>query len=422
MELYPYQKEILENSKDLKRVAYYMEMGTGKTFVASERIKHLPVEEHIVVCQKSKVQDWIDHFVKYYPEFNVINLTKPPTKRKVIHDGGGNICVGVINYELFWRKPHYVPMSSWSLTLDESSLVGNDKAKQTKFIMKLKPDYLTLLSGTPTGGKYEKLWTQLKMLGYPYDKKTYYDLYVIQKTILTSWGVKMKVPTGRYKNVERLIKTCGSYNCFFLKTEDVLDLPEQNFVPILVQSTPEYNHFVKDRVVKIDDKEIVGDTTFTKLLGERQLCGHLNYNKLVSFSDILESTSDRLIVFYNFKDELAELVKLVEKDKRPISFVNGDKRDLTAYENEDNSVTFIQFAAGARGLNLQKANKIVYFSPPLSADLYAQSQKRIHRLGQRDNCFYFKMVTKKSVEEKIYEALERGIDYDTKLFSGDGDE
>lgn len=372
------------------------------------------MEEHIVVCQKSKVDDWVDHFIKYYPEYTVIDLTR--AKNQVRHNGG-DVCVGVINYELFWRRPEYVPKYKYSLTLDESSLIGNDSAKQTKFIMSLKPEYLILLSGTPTGGKYEKLWSQLKMLGYPTDKKSYYNKYIVQRTIVTAGGLKLKVPTGQYKNVEDLIAMLRRYNCFFLKTEDVLDLPEQTFIPINVEPIFQYKKFVKDRIVKIGDKEIVGDTTFTKLLGERQLCGQFNLNKLVSFKDILDSTDDRLIVFYNFKDELTELVEVT--GKRPMSFVNGDKRDLTAYDNESDSVTFIQYQAGARGLNLQKANKIVYFSPTLSADLYAQSQKRIHRIGQTGTCFYFKLVTGGSVEEKIYKALARGVDYDAKLFEED---
>ena len=412
MELYPYQKEILEQSKDMRKVAYYMEMGTGKTFVASEKIKSIPAEEHIVVCQKSKVDDWVNHFIEHYPEFTVIDLTKP-MNRQVRHNGG-DICVGVINYELFWRRPEYEPKHDYSLTLDESSLIGNASTKQTKFIMGLKPEYLILLSGTPTGGKYEKLWTQLKMLGYTKNKREYYDRYIVQRTIMTAGGVKLRIPTGTYKNVEHLMHNLHKYNCFFLKTEDVLDLPEQTFIPIEVKPVAAYNKFVKDRIVQINDKEIVGDTTFTKLLGERQLCGQFNLNKLVSFKDILDSTDDRLIVFYNFNDELKELVNIT--GKRPMSFVNGEKRDLTAYENESDSVTFIQYKAGSMGLNLQKANKIIYFSPPLSADNYAQSQKRIHRLGQTGTCFYYKMITKGSVEEKIYKALDRGVDYELRLF------
>lgn len=48
--------------------------------------------------------------------------------------------------------------------------------------------------------------------------------------------------------------------------------------------------------------------------------------------------------------------------ERPCSIINGEKNDLTAYDQYENSITFIQYQAGSMGVNLQKANKIIYFS------------------------------------------------------------
>lgn len=75
MKLYDYQMDILEKTADLKKVAYYLDMGLGKTFVGSEKMKQLKRPINFVVCQKSKVADWVNHFKTYYPEFNVFNLT-----------------------------------------------------------------------------------------------------------------------------------------------------------------------------------------------------------------------------------------------------------------------------------------------------------------------------------------------------------
>ena len=71
------------------------------------------------------------------------------------------------------------------------------------------------------------------------------------------------------------------------------------------------------------------------------------------------------------------------------------------------------------GLNLQKANKIIYYSLPLSSELFEQSKKRIHRIGQEKPCFYYMMICKNSVEEKILAALEMRKDYTEKLFEKD---
>ena len=45
--------------------------------------------------------------------------------------------------------------------------------------------------------------------------------------------------------------------------------------------------------------------------------------------------------------------------ERPVSVINGQRKDLTCYEKDQDSVTLIQYQAGAMGLNLQKSNKII---------------------------------------------------------------
>ena len=39
LKLYDFQKQILNMTKDRNRVAYYLDMGLGKTFVGSEKRK-----------------------------------------------------------------------------------------------------------------------------------------------------------------------------------------------------------------------------------------------------------------------------------------------------------------------------------------------------------------------------------------------
>ena len=111
-------------------------------------------------------------------------------------------------------------------------------------------------------------------------------------------------------------------------------------------------------------------------------CGIYSEAKLKAFTDLVESTEDRLVVFYNFTEEMDAMRKIVNEMKREYSLVNGSRKDLTCYEEFNDSITFIQYQAGAMGLNLQKANKIIYFTLPLSSELYEQSKKRIHRIGQ----------------------------------------
>ena len=162
--------------------------------------------------------------------------------------------------------------------------------------------------------------------------------------------------------------------------------------------------------------ELVGDSLLSYRLYQRQLCTAYNPNKLDAFKDILDSTQDRLIVFYSFNCELEILKKTCENRNRPCSIVNGSIKDLTAYEQESNSVTLVQYQAGSMGLNLQKANKIVYFSLTESAEMWMQAHKRIHRIGQDNPCFYYILICKDSIEELILDCLDRGVDFTNELF------
>lgn len=420
MELYKHQKEALEITKNQNRVAFYHDMGLGKTFTGAEKMMQLGAKVNLVICQKSKIDDWIEHLKSNYPDCLVLDLTNSTGLELMLNDAIYDIKVGVINYELAFRRKELLQLKDFTLMLDESSLIQNEQAKRSKFILKMQPANVILLSGTPTGGKYEKLWSQLHLLGWNISKKMFYNHYV-DYHYDNSNGFPLMIIDG-YKNEDRLKRKMRQYGCHFLKTYEVFDLPEQIHQTISISTTKEYRKFRKDAIVTVGGMELVGDTTLTKMLYERQLCGAYNADKLEAFRDLIESTNDRLIVFYNFNTELDILQDIMFKEypEKPISWVNGKNKILARYEDSDNSITFIQYQAGAMGLNLQKANKIVYFTPPLSSELFEQSKKRIHRIGQDKPCFYYYLTCKGSVEEKIYKTLEMRKDYTEALFENGG--
>lgn len=423
LELFPHQKEALEVTATNNKCAYYHDMGLGKTYTGGEKLIQLGAKVNLVVCQKSKIDDWVEHFKSNYSygvnAVNIFDLTKKTDYDYLFKALQVNVCknILVINYELVWRRPELLKLKDFTLMLDESSLIQNDTAKRTKFISKLQFSNLILLSGTPTGGKYENLYSQLKLLGYNISKRLFYDSY-IQYHYDKRQGFPLMIIDG-YKNVERLKRKMREYGCHFLKTEEVLDLPEQTFIPVKVESSKEYRKFKKDRVVEVDGTQLIGDTTLTQMLYERQLCGAYSRDKLEAFKDLLESTSDRVIVFYNFNLELDQLTAICEELHRAVSVVNGQTKDLTAYENCSDSVTFIQYQAGAMGLNLQLSQRIVYYTPPLSSELYEQSKKRIHRIGQTGTCYYYNLIVEDSIEERIYKVLAMRRDYTDALFESE---
>ena len=409
---------------------------------------------NLVICQKSKVQDWVDHFKTYYATHDkdfcaeelifdltdkkqlerfLAEATEATTVDYITDEWTGQayaqenlypfMMIGVINYDLIFRRPQFKQLNDFTLMLDESSLIQNENAKRSKFILDMHPANIILLSGTPSSGKYENLWTQLHLLGWKISQDTYNKQYINWKlTEDDGSGFRHKIvdKADPYKNVDRLKMKMREHGAVFMKTEECFDLPEQTFIQVNCETTKEYKKFKKNSIITLqtDEKEVelVGDTTLTKMLYLRMLCGQYNQNKLEAFTDLLTSTQDRLIVFYNFNEELNQLKKVAEFLERPISEVNGHVKDLSAYETEDNSITFVQFQAGSMGLNLQKANKIIYFTLPLVSEHFEQSKKRIHRIGQTNTCFYYLMICKNSIEEEIQKTLEMRRDYNDELF------
>lgn len=402
--LMPHQVEALKAVEDYRRCAFYYDCGLGKTFMGAEKAVAFGIKI-LVICQKSKIADWMDHFTEYYGE-KAFDLTKAGELIEFLASDG----VGVINYDLAFRRPQLASLTKFTLLLDESSLIQNETAKRSKFILsKLKPENVILLSGTPVSGKYELLWSQCYLLGWKISKELFYRQYV-------EYGLSRDgypIITG-YKNVERLKRKLREYGAVFKKTEEVLTLPEQMFIDIKVPESKEYNTFRKDRIITIGGETLVGDTTLTNLLYQRQLCGIYSEAKMEALKDLLESTSERLIVFYNFTAEMENIRALCAELGKPVSIVNGDIKDFTAYENNSDSVTMVQYQAGAYGLNLQKAQRIVYYTPPLSTELFEQSKKRIHRIGQKQTCFYYQL--KCGIEYHIYDTLALKKDYTDELF------
>lgn len=407
--LYPHQEKVLDDTYERKNVAYYLDMGLGKTFVGSEKLWELNTPYNLVVVPASQVQEWCQHFNKFYNEYyTVIKYDKrveiPPES------------VVVISYDRLWRRPELANLTNYTLMLDESSMIQNDQSKRSKFILEnLQPDNVILLSGTPTGGKYEKLWSQMKLLGWDIDKWHFHRRYT-EAYKNANWGGW--TVTG-YKNVDNLKKKMDEYGAVFMKTDEVFELPDQNYIEVKIPQSPEYKNFEKHRVIHYQGQRIKGDTSAGYQYGMMLFGGAYSKNKIARLKEMLESTDDRLIIFYTYKQEFEVLKKMVKSLKKPMSYINGDGVDKKNYETKSDSVTLVQYQSGAMGHNLQLANKIIYFSPTNNPEHWMQSLKRVHRIGQDRPVFYYLMETVDSVDTKRYESVKLGQAYTDELFKKD---
>lgn len=409
--LMEHQKQALASVEHFASCAFYHDMGLGKTFTGAEKLMSFGRALNLVVCQKSKVSDWLEHFRAYYP-IAAYDLTQKRELSAYLSAGAG---VGVINYELLIRRPELQKLCQLAVIFDESSMLKNEVSKRTKCALALKATNVVLLSGTPVGGKYEELWSQCRLLGWRISKDEFWARFICYKEWSPApYANPIKLVTG-YKNVSELKQRLREHGAHFLMSNEVLSLPAQIFQTIKVKPCKQYANFMATGLAEVNGLELMGDTPLKKLLYARELCAVYCPEKLRAFEDWLNSTSGRLVVFYNFTGEL-DALKAVVGNTRPISIINGAQKDLTAYERAHDSITFIQYQAGALGLNLQLANHVGYFSLPLSSELFEQSKKRVHRIGQSKTCFYYLFICRDTIEEQIYTTLQKRKDYTLRLF------
>ena len=406
IELYDYQKGKVRT----RNTALFWKMGRGKTYGGLDRAEQYGSKKILIVCQKSKIEDWIeavrDFYGEYEPIYNLRNKTAQNAFLEV-----DNMVTGIINYDLLHRRKELLHLVDFTLILDESSLISNPKAKRTKAICRLRPDHVVLLSGTPDKGKYEELVTQCQLLGWRITKAEFWDKYVKWRYNTQIAPIPIPIVYG-YKNIDDLLYNLKIRGAEWLDEDG--SLPNQLEEVIRVPLSTAYKKFDQEELIEVDGKTLLGDSSLSKLLYLRQLCGMYCTEKLEAFKDLIDGCSDRIIVFYNFTEELTRLKPMV--GDRPVSIINGQTKDLQAYNEFDDSITFVQYQAGAMGLNLQKANYEIMFTLPLSSELFEQAKKRIHRIGQTKDCFYYYMICKGSVEEKIYKTLLKRKDYSAKLF------
>ncbi|MFA7030312.1 MAG: helicase-related protein, partial [Candidatus Cloacimonadaceae bacterium] len=76
----------------------------------------------------------------------------------------------------------------------------------------------------------------------------------------------------------------------------------------------------------------------------------------------------------------------------------------------------IQSKSGNAGLDLTVTNNVVFYTMPESYIVYHQCKSRIRRIGQEQECNYYHMICRDTVEERVYDSLKRKKSFSTRLF------
>lgn len=95
-----------------------------------------------------------------------------------------------------------------------------------------------------------------------------------------------------------------------------------------------------------------------------------------------------------------------------------ERGDLLAKFNNPTSEHFLfvlSTKAGGLGLNLQTADTVIIYDSDWNPAQDAQAMARAHRIGQKFEVKVLRLVTAKSVEEKIYAAAQHKMNIDNKV-------
>ena len=86
-------------------------------------------------------------------------------------------------------------------------------------------------------------------------------------------------------------------------------------------------------------------------------------------------------------------------------------------QNENIKVFLISLKAGGTGLNLVGADMVIHYDPWWNLSAENQATDRTYRIGQKRNVQVYKLITKNSIEEKIYELQQRKAELADNMLS-----
>ena len=148
------------------------------------------------------------------------------------------------------------------------------------------------------------------------------------------------------------------------------------------------------------------------------VCGDLKFGRTVH-SLITAMSKYENIKFVLISPKELEIPDYIRKDvleKNNIEYFKltgqtkvEDRMDLVnKFNNNENIKVFlISLKAGGTGLNLIGADMVIHYDPWWNLSAENQATDRTYRIGQKRNVQVYKLITKNSIEEKIYNLQER---------------
>ena len=424
--------------KWLKTLDYYGfggiladDMGLGKTIQILSLIEDIKNEgPTIAIVPTSLVYNWKEEANKFIPSLKVTTIAGSILEREKQFEQAKTANLIVTSYALIRRDiDKYKDFNFRLCILDESQHVKNTNTLNARAVRQLKSKTYFALTGTPIENNLTELWSifDFIMPGYLHSHAKFMEKY--EKPIIRD----------SKKNV--LISLSNQIAPFILRRlkQDVLsELPDKIETKLITEMTSEQSktYFAylaqTKKVISQELSEKGFENSQIKILAAltrlRQICCHPstfldNYHggsgKLESLIEIVQNSinsNHRILLFSQFTEMLNIIEKEFDRSKITYFRLDGSVKSeirmelINKFNNGENNVFLVSLKAGGVGINLTGADTVIHYDPWWNPAVQNQATDRAYRIGQDKKVQVFNLITKDTIEEKIYELQEKKKD------------
>ena len=310
---------------------------------------------------------------------------------------------------------------------DEAQYIKNNNTQNAKAIKQIMATSRFASTGTPIENSLSELWSIFDyiMPGYLFKYRKFKELY--------------ETPIVKDNNQARMNALKKMIEPFILrriKKEVLTELPDKT-VTVLYNEMQEEQEKVYLSYLAKSKKEVAEEIKINGfensqikilalLMRLRQICCHPslfleNYNgessKLSQCIEVMKdaiASGHKILLFSGYTSMLELIEKEIKNKGIPYLKLTGqtkvaDRINLVDKFNEDENIKvfLISLKAGGTGLNLTGADMVIHYDPWWNVSSENQATDRTYRIGQKNNVQVYKLITKNSIEEKIYELQQK---------------
>ena len=406
------------------------DMGLGKTlevitFLLSENEENGSWPS-LVVAPSSVIYNWEAEIDKFAPKLKVLVVSGSKSERTQLVKDMEKYDVVVTSYPLMRKDLDlYKDFTFRYAILDEAQHIKNPKSLNAKSVKRIKAKNYFALTGTPMENSLTELWSIFDYLmpGYLLSHGKFVEKY--EKPIV-------KDQDG--KALRDLNNHIRPFILRRLKKDVLKELPEKIEQQIAVDMTIEQRklYLAYLQAIKGEIEEEISVSGFNRsqikilagLTRLRQICCHpgmfvedysAGSGKLDSLEEILVDAIEgghRVLLFSQFTTMLDIIRETLKKNNIEYMYLDGstDVKERGKLVEEFNKgkgdVFLISLRAGGTGINLTGADMVVHFDPWWNPAVEDQATDRAYRIGQKNTVQVIKLITKGTIEEKIFKLQE----------------